>query len=71
LKAAIRPGLDVRSAQAGSGQATQARDRTIEEEGDSVTTTVRRDYPSKESGEFSHSMLVRTALTFRDTSHCD
>ena len=41
-------------------------DRTLEEAGDTVTTTVRRDYHWKESGEFSHSMLARTALTFRD-----
>ena len=40
-------------------------DRTIEENGDTVTTTVRRDYHWKESGEFSHGMVARTALTFR------
>jgi ketosteroid isomerase-like protein len=41
-------------------------DRTIEEKGDTVTTTVRRDYHWTESGEFSHSMVARTALTFRE-----
>ena len=39
--------------------------RTMEEVGPTVTSTVRRDYHWKESGEFSHSMLARTALTFR------
>ena len=39
-------------------------DRTIDEVGDTVTTTVRRDYHWKESGDYSHSMLARTALTF-------
>lgn len=39
--------------------------RTIEVVDDTVTSTVRRDYHWKESGEFSHSMLARTALTFR------
>jgi len=39
--------------------------RTTEEVGDTVTSTVRRDYHWKESGEFSHAMLARTALTFR------
>ena len=39
--------------------------RTIEVVDDTVTSTVRRDYHWKESGEFSHSMLSRTALTFR------
>jgi hypothetical protein len=39
--------------------------RTMEEVGDVVTSTVRRDYRWRESGEFSHSMLARTALTFR------
>ncbi len=39
--------------------------RTMEEVGDTVMSTVRRDYQWKESGEFSHSMLARTALTFR------
>lgn len=41
-------------------------DRTIEENGDTVTTTVRREYYWKESGEFSHAMVARTAVTFRD-----
>ena len=41
-------------------------DRTTEESGDTVTTTVRRDYHWKESGEFSHAMVARTALTFRE-----
>ena len=40
-------------------------DRTIEVAGDIVTSTVRRDYHWKESGEFSHSMFARTAVTFR------
>jgi ketosteroid isomerase-like protein len=39
--------------------------RTIEVVDDTVTSTVRRDYHWRESGEFSHSMLARTALTFR------
>ena len=39
--------------------------RTMEEVGDTVTSTVRREYRWKESGEFSHAMLARTALTFR------
>jgi hypothetical protein len=39
--------------------------RTMEELGETVTTTVRRDYRWKESGEFSHSMLARTVLRFR------
>jgi len=39
--------------------------RTIEVVDDTVTSTVRRDYHWKESGEFSHSLLARTALTFR------
>ena len=39
--------------------------RTIEVVDDTVTSTVRRDYHWKASGEFSHSMLARTALTFR------
>ena len=37
--------------------------RTIEAVDDTVTSTVRRDYLWKESGEFSHSMLARTSLT--------
>jgi ketosteroid isomerase-like protein len=41
-------------------------DRTMEENGDTVTTTVRREYHWKESGDFSHGMVARTALTFRD-----
>lgn len=41
-------------------------DRTIEEAGDIVTSTVRRDFHWRESGEFSHSMLAHTALTFRE-----
>ena len=39
--------------------------RTIEVVDDTVTSTVRRDYHWKESGEFSRSMLARTSLTFR------
>lgn len=41
-------------------------ERTIEENGDTVTTTVRREYHWKESGEFAHAMTARTALTFRE-----
>jgi len=39
--------------------------RTIEVVGDPVTSTARRDYRWSASDEFSHSMLARTALTFR------
>jgi ketosteroid isomerase-like protein len=39
--------------------------RTVEVVDDTVMSTVRRDYRWRESGEFSHSMLARTALTFR------
>lgn len=39
--------------------------RTIEVVDDTVTSTVRRDYHWKESGECSHSMLARTSLTVR------
>jgi ketosteroid isomerase-like protein len=41
-------------------------DRTIEEVGDKVTTTVRLDYHWRQSGEFSHSMTRRTEFTVRD-----
>ena len=41
-------------------------DRTIEEVGDKVITTVRLDYRWRESGEFSHSMKRRTEFTVRD-----
>jgi ketosteroid isomerase-like protein len=42
------------------------RDRTIEEAGDKVITTVRFDYHWRESGEFSHSMRRRSEFTVRD-----
>jgi uncharacterized protein (TIGR02246 family) len=41
-------------------------DRTIEEVGDKIITTVRLDYHWRESGEFSHSMKRRTEFTVRD-----
>jgi len=41
-------------------------DRTIEEVGDKVITTVRLDYHWRESGEFSHSMKRRSEFTVRD-----
>lgn len=41
-------------------------DRTIEEVGDKVVTTVKLDYRWRESGEFSHSMRRRTEFTVRD-----
>ena len=41
-------------------------DRTIEEVGDKVITTVRLDYHWRESGEFSHSMRRRSEFTVRD-----
>ena len=41
-------------------------DRTLDEIGDAVTSTVRRDYHWRESSELARSMLIRTALTFRD-----
>ena len=41
-------------------------DRTIEEVGDKVITTVRIDYHWRESGEFSHSMRRRSEFTVRD-----
>lgn len=40
--------------------------RTVEEHGDTVTTTVRREYRWKASDEFSHAMVARTTLTFRE-----
>lgn len=41
-------------------------DRTIEEIGEKVITTVRLDYHWRESGEFSHSMTHRSEFTVRD-----
>src|SRR5262245_52945599 len=38
--------------------------RTTDEVGQTVTTTVRREYHWRDSGDFSHAMLARTALTF-------
>lgn len=43
-----------------------AHDRTIEEVGDKVITTVRFDYRWRKSGEFSHSMKRRSEFTVRD-----
>ena len=40
-------------------------DRTIEEDGDKVVTTVRLDYHWRESGEYSHSMTRRSEFTVR------
>ena len=41
-------------------------DRTLEEVGDKVITTVRLDYHWRGSGEFSHSMSRRAEFTVRD-----